>query len=45
MGTDIPIKLRDIIVIWFERVVLSIVLTIPIAMLLGFVDVLQTGTP
>ncbi|MDR1378743.1 MAG: YjiH family protein [Synergistaceae bacterium] len=40
MGTDIPIKLRDIVVIWFERVVLSIVLTIPIAMALGFADVL-----
>jgi nucleoside recognition membrane protein YjiH len=39
MGTDIPVKLRDIIVIWFERVVLSIILTIPIAMLLGFADV------
>ena len=39
MGTDIPVKLRDIVVIWFERVVLSIVLTIPIAVLLGFADV------
>ena len=39
MGTDIPIKLRDILIIWFERVVLSIVLTIPIAMMLGFADV------
>ena len=38
MGTDIPIKLRDIVVIWFERVVLSIVLTVPIAMMLGFAD-------
>jgi nucleoside recognition membrane protein YjiH len=38
MGTDIPISLRDIVIIWFERVVLSIVLTIPIAMLLGFAD-------
>lgn len=40
MGTDIPLSLRDILVIWFERVVLSIVITIPIAMLLGFVDVI-----
>ena len=39
MGTDIPLKLRDILVIWFERVVLSIVITIPIAMLLGLSDV------
>ncbi|MDR1977224.1 MAG: YjiH family protein [Synergistaceae bacterium] len=43
MGTDIPIKLRDILIIWFERVVLSIVLTIPIAMLLGFTDVLTSA--
>ena len=40
MGTDIPIKLKDILVIWFERVVLSIVITVPLAMLLGFRDVL-----
>ena len=40
MGTDIPLKLRDILVIWFERVVLSIVITLPIAMLLGFADVI-----
>jgi nucleoside recognition membrane protein YjiH len=45
MGTDIPVKLRDIVVIWFERVVLSIVLTIPIAMLLGFKDVLEAVVP
>ena len=38
MGTDIPLKMRDIIVIWFERVVLSIVITIPIAWLLGLPD-------
>jgi nucleoside recognition membrane protein YjiH len=38
MGTDIPVSLRDIIIIWFERVVLSIVLTIPIAMMLEFTD-------
>jgi nucleoside recognition membrane protein YjiH len=40
LGTDIPIKLRDIVVVWFERVVISIVVTIPIAMVLGFSDVL-----
>ncbi|MDR1731568.1 MAG: YjiH family protein [Synergistaceae bacterium] len=45
MGTDIPIKLRDIIVIWFERVVLSIVLTIPLAMMLGFADVVAAAAP
>lgn len=38
MGTDIPLKLRDVVVIWFERVVISIVITIPIAMALGFAD-------
>ena len=38
MGTDIPLKMRDIIVIWFERVVLSIVITIPVAWLLGLPD-------
>jgi nucleoside recognition membrane protein YjiH len=43
MGTDIPIKLRDIVIIWFERVALSIVFTIPIAMLLGFADALQAA--
>ena len=35
-----PLTLRDILVIWFERVVLSILITIPIAMLLGFADVI-----
>ena len=45
MGTDIPVKLRDIIIIWFERVVLSIIITIPIAMLLGFSDVIQAVAP
>ncbi|OUO91615.1 histidine transporter [Cloacibacillus sp. An23] len=39
MGTDIPLTLKDIVVIWFERVVFSIVVTIPIAMALGFKDV------
>lgn len=41
MGTDIPLKLRDILVIWFERVVLSILLAIPLGMLLGFSDIVQ----
>ena len=34
MGTDIPIKMRDILVIWFERVVLTILIATPIAMAL-----------
>ena len=42
MGTDIPLSLKEIVVIWFERVVLSIVVTIPIAMALGFQDVVVT---
>jgi nucleoside recognition membrane protein YjiH len=41
LGTDIPIKLWQIVVIWFERVVLSIIITIPIAMLLHFPDVVE----
>ncbi|GHV80232.1 histidine transporter [Spirochaetia bacterium] len=41
LGTEIPLKLWQIVVIWFERVVLSIVITIPIAMLLKFPDVIQ----
>ena len=45
LGTDIPIKLWEIVVIWFERVVLSILITIPIAMLLGFSDVVQAVAP
>ena len=44
MGTDIPLSLRDILVIWFERVVLSVVITIPIAMLLGFSDVVAAAS-
>lgn len=43
LGTDIPLSLRDIVIIWFERVVLSIVITIPIAMLLGFQDVVTAA--
>ncbi|WP_274374595.1 YjiH family protein [Aminithiophilus ramosus] len=34
VGTDIPIKMGDILVIWFERVVLTILIASPIAMLL-----------
>ena len=45
MGTDIPIRLRDIVVIWFERVVIGIVVTIPIAMMLGFSDVVEAVVP
>jgi nucleoside recognition membrane protein YjiH len=36
LGTEIKIKLHHILIIWFERVVLSLLLTIPISMLLGF---------
>ena len=28
MGTDIPLKMRDIVIIWFERVVFSIIIMI-----------------
>ncbi len=45
MGTEIPLKLRDILIIWFERLVLSIIITIPVGMLLGFADVVTTTTP
>ena len=38
MGTDIPLKMRDILVIWCERVVLSILITIPIGWFLGLPD-------
>lgn len=43
MGTDIPLKLSDIVVIWFERVVLSIIITIPIAMALNIPDVVTAA--
>lgn len=33
-GTDIPLKMRDIFIIWFERVVFSILFTVPIAYML-----------
>lgn len=31
LATDIPIKIKDIVIIWFERVVISLILVIPIA--------------
>lgn len=31
MNTDIPLSMRDIFLIWFERVVLSIIVLVPIA--------------
>lgn len=34
LATDIPVKLWQLVVIWFERVVLSILLTAPIAYLI-----------
>lgn len=33
-GTEIPLKLRDVFFIWFERVVLTVLLTAPIAYML-----------
>ena len=38
MGTDIPLRMGDIVIIWFERVVFSIIITISIAMFLGLPD-------
>lgn len=34
IGTDIPIKMRDIFIVWFERVVISILLVTPVAYLI-----------
>ena len=31
LSTDIPIRIRDLIVIWFERTVLSLIIVTPIA--------------
>lgn len=31
LATDIPIKIKDIVIIWFERVVISLILIVPIA--------------
>lgn len=33
MATEIPLKMRDYIIIWVERVILSIVITMPIIMI------------
>ena len=43
MGTDIPLTMKEIVIIWFERVALSILITIPIAMALGFQDVVSAA--
>lgn len=32
LGTDIPLRLRDLLIVWFERVALSILITMPIAL-------------
>lgn len=34
MATDIPIKIKDIVIIWFERVILTVIITTPIAFML-----------
>lgn len=34
LGTDIPIKIKDLVIIWFERVALSILITIPLALMI-----------
>lgn len=34
MSTNIPLKMKDYLIIWFERVALSILITSPIAYLL-----------
>ena len=31
LSTDIPIRIRDLVVIWFERTVLSLIIVTPIA--------------
>lgn len=31
LATDIPIKIKDIVIIWFERVVISLILIVPLA--------------
>lgn len=33
MATEIPLKMRDYIIIWIERVILSIIITMPIIMI------------
>ena len=34
LATDIPLSIGKMVVIWFERVVLSVILTVPIAYLI-----------
>ncbi len=34
LATNIPIKVKDMIIIWFERVIISLILVIPIAKIL-----------
>ncbi len=34
LATDIPVKVQDMIIIWFERTVISLILVIPIAKML-----------
>lgn len=34
LSTDIPLSIRQMIIIWFERVVLTLILVTPIAFLL-----------
>ncbi len=34
LSTDIPIKVRDLVIIWFERTLLSLIIVTPIAFIL-----------
>lgn len=34
LATDIPIRIRDLIIIWFERIVISLIIVIPFALLI-----------
>ncbi|MBU5485554.1 YjiH family protein [Clostridium sp. MSJ-11] len=34
LSTDIPLNIKDLVIIWFERVVLSLIITAPIAYLI-----------
>lgn len=34
LATDIPIRIRDLVIIWFERVIISLIIVIPLANLL-----------
>ncbi|MBS9775771.1 MAG: YjiH family protein [Fusobacterium sp.] len=34
LATEIPVKIRDIIILWFERVVISLILVVPIIKLI-----------